>query len=154
TVNLATHLKAEGQSALADVAYTLQMGRKAFEHRWAVVCAEVPQAITALETGQGLSEGVCEDKAPRLIFMFSGQGAQSVNMGRELYRHEPLFREQVDKCCEILRPHLGLDLRQVLYPEHPSSQVADQLKQTALAQPALFVLEYALGRLWMSWGLE
>ena len=87
--------------------------------------------------------------------MFSGQGAQYVNMGSELYQVESTFREQVDTCAEILRPHLGLDLRRVLYPnEAQAGEAAARLKQTASAQPALFVIEYSLARLWMAWGVQ
>jgi len=85
--------------------------------------------------------------------MFSGQGSQYVNMGLELYQTESIFREQVDYCAEYLKPHLNLDLRTVLYPN--SAQNENQpLNQTALSQPALFVIEYALAQLWMSWGIQ
>ena len=87
--------------------------------------------------------------------MFPGQGAQHVGMGRELYRHEGLFREQVDYCCEYLKQHLGFDLRDVLYPsEENTDQAAVRLKQTSVTQPALFVVEFALARVWMSWGVK
>src|SRR5262249_24937951 len=107
-----------------------------------------------------------------VVFMFSGQGAQYVGMARELYHSEPLFREHVDCCCELLRPHLGLDLRTVVYPRgdrrqetgdrreaHGSQPQASSLQppaldQTQYAQPALFVIEYALAQLWMSWGAQ
>jgi malonyl CoA-acyl carrier protein transacylase len=87
--------------------------------------------------------------------MFSGQGAQYVNMGLELYRTESIFREEVDRCSEILKPHLSLDLRDILYPEERNGEgAAEELKQTLMTQPALFVIEYALARLWMSWGVH
>ena len=87
--------------------------------------------------------------------MFPGQGAQQVGMGRELYQTEAVFREQVNRCCEILQPHLELDLRTILYPEADKlEQAAEQLSQTFLTQPALFVIEYALAQLWMSWGTQ
>lgn len=78
-----------------------------------------------------------------------------MNMGLELYQYEPTFREQVDLCSEILNPHLGFDLRQVLYPsEVRASEASEQLKQTAITQPALFVIEYALAQLWQEWGVK
>ena len=87
--------------------------------------------------------------------MFSGQGAQYVNMGREIYQTEPIFRQQVDECCEMLQPHLGLDLRFIFYPHDSQTATATaQLQQTALTQPAIFVVEYALAQLWMSWGVR
>jgi acyl transferase domain-containing protein len=86
--------------------------------------------------------------------MFSGQGSQYVNMARELYEVEPAFQGTVDICSEMLKPHLGLDLRQILYPSlEQTEEASKQLKKTAYAQPALFVIEYALAQLWMSWGV-
>ena len=87
--------------------------------------------------------------------MFTGQGAQYVQMARELYETEASFREDVDHCCEILEPHLQLDLRAVLYPSaERADEASEQLKQTQLTQPALFVIEYALAQLWMRWGVH
>jgi acyl transferase domain-containing protein len=87
--------------------------------------------------------------------MFTGQGAQYVDMARELYETEASFREDVDHCCEILEPHLCLDLRTVLYPSaERANEASEQLKQTQLTQAALFVIEYALAQLWMRWGVR
>jgi acyl transferase domain-containing protein len=87
--------------------------------------------------------------------MFSGQGTQYVNMGRELYNAEPFFRQQVDLCLQKLDLPLGYDLREVLYPGAGPSVAAalPDLNQTCAAQPALFIVEYALARLWMEWGV-
>jgi amino acid adenylation domain-containing protein len=96
-----------------------------------------------------------DHRDPLVAFMFPGQGAQQANMGRELYEGEPVFRNEVDTCAEILRPHLGLDLRTVLYPEPDKVQAAQQqLTQTFITQPAMFVIEYALAKLWMAWGIR
>ncbi len=92
--------------------------------------------------------------APAVTFLFPGQGAQKVGMGRELYRREPVFRQQVDRCCLILHDVLGCDLRQALWPEREDEAAAARLAATAVAQPALFVVEYALARLWMAWGVQ
>ncbi|HEX6288819.1 MAG TPA: acyltransferase domain-containing protein, partial [Herpetosiphonaceae bacterium] len=94
-----------------------------------------------------------------IAWMFPGQGAQYVNMGAELYRHEPTFRRAFDRCCDLLRPHLQgaptQDLRSVVYPAATQPETAaQQLQQTALAQPALFAVEYALARLWQEWGVQ
>ena len=87
--------------------------------------------------------------------MFTGQGAQYVQMARELYETEASFREDVDHCCEILEQHLQLDLRAVLYPSaERADEASEQLKQTQLTQAALFVIEYALAQLWMRWGVR
>src|SRR5581483_8878889 len=89
-----------------------------------------------------------------VAFMFPGQGAQYVNMGLDLYRNEPVFREQIDLCSTILAPRLGLDLRDVLYPKGDEESAVKQLNQTAVTRPALFVVEYCLARLIMHWGIK
>lgn len=157
TDNLVAHLRANPSLNLADVAYTLQVGRRAFEKRRAIVCKTLADATTGLQerdpTRVLTSTSVLSDRP--IAFMFSGQGAQYVGMGRDLYQREPLFREQVDVCATLLKPHLGLDLREVLYPKQMTvEQATAQLDQTWLTQPALFVIEYALSRLWMAWGIE
>jgi phthiocerol/phenolphthiocerol synthesis type-I polyketide synthase E len=87
--------------------------------------------------------------------MFSGQGSQHVNMGLELYRSEPVFSREVDRCCALLQAELGFDLRTVLYPEQGREAACEEkLRQTAVTQPALFVIEYALAKLWESFGVK
>jgi non-ribosomal peptide synthase protein (TIGR01720 family) len=157
TTNLIEHLKQQPDLKLADVAFTLQVGRGSFNHRRMLVCEDLGQAVKALETRdpQRVVTGSQEPKDRPVAFMFSGQGAQYVNMGLELYQHETTFREQVDRCAELLKPHLGLDLRTVLYPDQEQiEEAARQLDQTAMTQPALFVIEYALAQLWMEWGIR
>jgi amino acid adenylation domain-containing protein/non-ribosomal peptide synthase protein (TIGR01720 family) len=156
TANLAAHLKQHRELNLADVAYTLMAGRKAHSQRRMVVCRNLDDAIHALESldqKRVLDASISAIERP-VALMFSGQGTQYVNMGRELYGQEPVFREQLDYCAELLKPHLGRDLRDLLYPvEEEASKAQEQLDQTALTQPALFCLEYALARLLMSWGI-
>lgn len=156
TANLASYLKDTGQN-LADVAYTQQTGRRIFTHRRVLVCrdaAEAGQTLESLDPRQVLS-GAQELKDRPVAFMFTGQGAQYVNMGAELYETEATFRVEIDRCAEILLPHLGLDLRELLYPaSEESAEAAEQLNQTQFTQPALFVIEYAMARLWIQWGLH
>ncbi|NEO36839.1 MAG: acyltransferase domain-containing protein [Moorea sp. SIOASIH] len=96
-----------------------------------------------------------EPKLQPVAFMFPGQGAQYVNMGLELTHEISTFRVLIDRCSELLKPHLGIDLRHVLYPkQEQTNQATEQLKQTTITQPALFVIEYALAQLWMSWGVR
>lgn len=157
TQNLALHLKQNPDINLADVAFTLQVGRQAFTHRRILVCATASQAVESLESLDPKSV-LTSSKTPKhrpLVFMFSGQGAQYVNMAQDLYQTESIFRTQVDQCAEILQPLLDLDLRKILYPDPTQADAAtDQLKQTGITQPALFVIEYALAQLWMSWGVK
>src|SRR5262249_48631551 len=140
-----------------DAAYTLQVGRQAFAHRRVLVCqspGEAAAALAARDSGRSLS-GVRPDQDRAVVFMFTGQGAQYINMGRELYEDEPAFREQIDRCAQLLSPYLEQDLRDILYPTpEQSERAARQIRETCWAQPALFVIEYALAQMWMEWGVE
>jgi acyl transferase domain-containing protein/acyl carrier protein len=156
TANLTAHLKQHPELNLVDVAYTLQVGRRAFSHRRALVCRSVEDAVSALEAADTRRVLTSErtTAARPVVFMFPGQGAQHARMARDVYMAEPFFRALVDRCCELLRPQLGLDLREALFAESEQAlDAASQLQQTRLAQPALFVIEYALARLWMEWGV-
>lgn len=161
TINLAQYLQQNRHLNLADVAYTLQVGRKAFNHRRMVVVKNFDDGVQVLETKdpQRVLSQVFDPQEQvsdrPIVFMFTGQGSQYVNMTKELYQTEPVFREQVDRCCQLLEPHLQLNLCQILYPEPQQVEpAATQLQQTAITQPALFVIEYALAQLWMSWGIK
>ncbi len=159
TDNLAAHLRQHAELDLADVAHTLHVGRKAFAERRVLVCRDREEALAVLEGHDAkrlFSGRADEEVATRpVVFMFPGQGSQFVGMAQELYESEPTFREELDECCRLLQPSLSLDLRRVLFaPAERAEEAARQLEQTSLAQPALFVVEYALARLWMSWGVQ
>ena len=111
--------KADPELNLADVAFTLQSGRKLFAHRRAIVASSAAEAVDRLRSLEARSvfTGKAMAQEPSIVFLFPGQGAQYLDMGRELYEGEPVFREEVDRCAEILRHHLDLDLRTVLYPD-------------------------------------
>jgi acyl transferase domain-containing protein len=157
TTNLANFFTDLPEANLADAAFTLKVGRKAFERRRALVCRTNEEALTALRYPHSAavrtSVRVIKDRP--VAFMFPGQGAQYVNMGRELYESEAVFREHVSRCAELLEPHLGIDLRSALYPAPGQEESAtESLTQTSLTQPALFVIEYALAQLWLSLGVR
>jgi len=145
---------------LADVAWTLQVGRRALAHRRAVVCRRPEDAVERLRTAGGPYEAAGEAMGPPppVVFLFPGQGSQYPGMGEELYSSEPVFREVVDRAVEVLRPELGLDLREVLFPidggDGAGQENAARLQRTELAQPALFTFGVALARLWTSWGVR
>ena len=152
TDNLAAHLKAHPEISLADAAWTLQTGRRAFAHRRVAVCRSLEDAAQVL--GSSVGQAVPAHAPPSVTFLFPGQGAQQVGMGRELYEAFPAFRAALDECSKLLTPLLGLDLRGTLYPNAGEEDAAQaRLNQTGLAQPALFVFGYALARLWQSWGV-
>lgn len=157
TRNLTEHLKTHRELNLADVCYTLQVGRKAFEHRRVLVCQDLADAVDALDhmAGETLLTSVVKAEEKFVVFMFPGQGSQHANMALELYRTETGFREEVDRCCDFLTPHLGFDLRKILCPDAADVDLAEsQLNRTEVTQPALFVIEYALAKLFIAWGVR
>jgi phthiocerol/phenolphthiocerol synthesis type-I polyketide synthase E len=156
TDRLVAHLRAHPEQPLADVAFTLLAGRHRFEHRRSLAAATAAEAAALLEARDPQRVATSFSRATErpVVFMFPGQGAQYPGMTRGLYEGEPSFRHDVDACCERLLGPVGLDLRRVLFPEAADGEAAEeQLRRTALTQPALFVVEYALARLWMSWGV-
>ena len=157
TARLSGYLAEHPELPLADVAYTLRVGRRAFPHRRMVVCSDGAAAVRSLSQPDRppVFSAVAEPADKPCVFMFSGQGAQYVGMARDLYREEPSFRADVDACCEQLTRHLGVDLRTALYPANDDDAGARaRLTETRLAQPALFVIEYATARLLMTWGIR
>ncbi|WP_138500697.1 type I polyketide synthase [Nostoc sp. PA-18-2419] len=156
TAQLCTHFEQNPDILLPDVAHTLQVGRRAFEYRRFIVCDRQEDAIKFLDNQDPIGVFSHHRKPGHcpVIFMFSGQGAQYANMAKELYEIEPTFKKHVDACAFILQPYLGLDICSLLYPKEKDTETASkQLQQTALTQPALFVIEYALAQLLMSWGV-
>jgi amino acid adenylation domain-containing protein len=157
TENLSGYMQENPDLNLADVAYTLSMGRRDFNYRRMVLCREPGEFITALEdlTPGVVFDSVCDIIDRPVVFMFPGQGAQYVNMGKKLYQKEPLYKEYMDKCAELLIPLLGIDPREVIYPDGSSSleENGEKLRQTWLTQPVLFMLEYSLAQVWMDWGI-
>ncbi|HEY6807004.1 MAG TPA: beta-ketoacyl synthase N-terminal-like domain-containing protein [Pyrinomonadaceae bacterium] len=152
--NLAKHLRQNEDVALADLAFTLQTGRKSFAHRMAVVCDEVDSAAEGLERGRVFA-GEHKGGAARVAMMFPGQGAQQLMMGAELYETIPEFRRELDFCADVLKRRTSFDLREVLYPEELQRVEAEKLiQQTAIAQPALFSVAYSLAKLWERWGVK
>lgn len=151
-------LASHSQLSLADVCFTANTRRSPFEHRLAVVAesaVQLSQQLSAFATGEqsaGLVSGqVTSRKQGKMAFLFTGQGSQSIGMGQELYETQPTFRNTLGQCDEILRPYLKRSLLTVLYPNNGTGILLDE---TAYTQPALFSLEYALYKLWQSWGIE
>jgi amino acid adenylation domain-containing protein len=159
SARLAAHLRANPDVALEDVAFTLQSGRRRFARRRFVTAASHAEAIAKLEArhapgeARGAVAGGGRSGDAVIAFMFPGQGSQFVGMGRGLYATQREFRGAVDRCSEIARPFLGADLRDLLYPDVEDECATRALTATAIAQPALFAIEYALARLWMSLGI-
>jgi amino acid adenylation domain-containing protein len=179
TGNLARHLSEHPELDLADVAYTLQRGRKAFGYRRALVCRDREEAVSLLAdpAAEGVLTGHREEATPSVAFLFPGLGDQHLHMASGLYAAEPTFRAEIDRSCELLKRFLGVDLREILYPAEtgPASaapgldlrrllgrgatpdaaadEASRRLDRTLYAHPATFVVEHALARLWMDWGI-
>lgn len=135
---------------IADVAHTLRIGRRDFTHRRWVVAASAAEAARLLARPEPARAGTREVGAelPDVAFMCPGQGSQYAGMGRGLYESEPVFRAAWDECAAVLELATGVDPRPVLFGDDAAALVA-----TSVTQPAVFALEYALARLWMSWGV-
>jgi amino acid adenylation domain-containing protein len=178
TKNLAEHLKRNPGLSLADVAFTLHTGRAPFKFRRGLVCRNNQEAAGLLETldPEQTFNGSTELKGRAVAFMFPGLGEHYAGMAEGLYECEPSFREQVDHCCVLLQPHIGFDLRTVIFAKQsgragPACQGLDLrkmarrnndaqdeasqlLKETLLSHSAVFVVEYSLARMLMAWGLK
>ncbi|MFN8488409.1 MAG: beta-ketoacyl synthase N-terminal-like domain-containing protein [Caldilineaceae bacterium] len=148
------------KQALGDICYTAQVARTQFDHRLSVVADSVAQmrgklADLADKATLGFHQShsfIANNKS--IAFMFTGQGAQYVNMGRELYETAPLFRAALMHCDALLSPQLGCSLLDLLYPDAGKTNEPALLDQTTYTQPVLFAFEYALATLWQSWGIE
>ena len=154
-VTHSTH--SDREKTLADMTYTLQVGRKHFQHRMAVAYSGYDDLLkvlsdpvnnNAMDNDAGRSRG-------RIIFGFSGQGSQYANMTSDLYQNQPIFRQIVDECCEKIQYHLQFDLRDLLFPKSEQIEIANKkLCNTLYAQPALFIIEYALTQLLIKLGIK
>ncbi len=141
--------------SLPNVCFTANTGRAHFEHRLSIVAdsnTDLINHLSAFSQGVETAVSVPSDERPKIAFLFTGQGAQYVNMGRQLYETQPSFRKTLNHCSEILQAYLDQPLFDVLFPTAQNNQ--SLINQTAYAQPALFALEYALAELWKSWGIE
>jgi acyl transferase domain-containing protein/acyl carrier protein len=157
TSNLIEYLERHPDANLADVAFTLQVGRRGFAHRRRLLCCDVQDAIDALkekDSGRVLTR-FQETKNRPVEFIFSGVDGQSIDAGLDLYQNEPAFRDRIEACTEAFEPALGIDLRRVLYPgAEEAGQAGQYREQSVVARAAVFALEYALAHLWMAWGIE
>jgi acyl transferase domain-containing protein/NAD(P)-dependent dehydrogenase (short-subunit alcohol dehydrogenase family)/acyl carrier protein len=184
--NLANHLQMHPGLNLADVAYTLQKGRKTFPYKCMLVCSPhggVEAAAALLDPSASTVHTHIpapgeENREIRVVFMFPGLGSQYVDMGRDLYEHEPLFRSEMDRCFEILKPLVEDDIKEILYPGISVSEVSEvskeyrspdnrshrshtsyksyksHINQAEIASVVIFIFEYALAKLLMKWGIQ
>ena len=155
-----SYLSNKSDADMNNVCFTANTGRKLFDHRVSVVgtdASNFAQSLQAHLKGEsapsvfsGLASG---KKRPKIGFLFTGQGAQYLGMGRELFETQPVFRAELERCDQLFAPLLDISLVEVMFAESSESSVS-RLNQTGYAQPALFSIGYALAKLWQSWGVE
>ncbi|MEG4207193.1 beta-ketoacyl synthase N-terminal-like domain-containing protein [Microcoleus sp. Pol7_A1] len=151
------HLTVNREQLLADICFTANTGRLHLNHRLSIVGAsleEMEAKLRAFERGEEAvdckSGEINNAETPKIAFLFTGQGSQYVEMGRQLYETQPTFRKTLEQCDRILQPYLEKSLLEVIYPQSGTNSPLDE---TAYTQPALFAIEYALYCLWQSWGI-
>jgi amino acid adenylation domain-containing protein len=160
--NLSEHLRQHPQVELADLAFTLQVGRKNNHHRRFLVCDSIQETqdiLTAPDTGEFRHTTAADLNRP-LVFLFPGQGSQYTGMARDLYRSLPEFQRHMDRCFDILSPLLEMDVKSFLYPaelldeKEEKNNSGNPIDQTHFAQPLIFAVEYALAQQLMAWGVR
>jgi len=154
---LAAHLRAHPDQPLADVAFTLRTGREGFEHRRVLVAETHDEAAGLLESGdpRRVFDHRRLGEAPDVVFMFPGGGAQYNGMARDLYETEPVFAEWMDRGLAHLQGRLDYDIRALWLPDADAREAAEAtLRKPSVQLPLIMIVEYALARLWMSWGIR
>jgi amino acid adenylation domain-containing protein len=153
---LGNYLTTSPEVNIADVAYSLNKTRDNFTYRSFLLAKNNSEASKELLSDENINikNSVLKVAPSELVFLFPGQGAQFSQMGMNLYKNETVYKEAVDKCAEFLLDELKLDIREILYPEIVTPETEAQLKNTRYTQPALFITEYALSQLWLSWGIK
>lgn len=134
---------------LSDIAYTLQVGRSTFAYRKTITANNTSEAIDQLKAELDAKEFYFDKQnTPRKVFLFSGQGAQYVNMGKELYDQEKTFQVAMDECFSIIKATTGRDLKAIVF-----SDQKDKINLTRNTQPLLFAIGYSLVQLLKEWGI-
>jgi len=153
--DLVNHLEDNPHIDFPGMAYTLQVGRRAFEYRKMTVCPDIRGTVENLSStvpGKAPAAFCPGSSRGKIVFLFPGQGSQYVDMGLGLYKTQPVFREEMDRCFEILGPLTGCNPREIVYPPNGVNN-PDRLNRTEIAQPLLFAVEYALAKLLIRWGI-
>ncbi len=153
TTRLAEYLRENKDSELADIGHTLQKGRVRFKYRKTLVCQSREEAIKKLTENEGVhhKKGHTQEELQNIVFLFTGQGAQYPGMYADLYKKENTFKETIDQCLELAQAHTSEDLKSLLLD---ATLDPATINNTKYAQPLLFIVEYALARLLIHWGIQ
>ncbi|MDT8368395.1 MAG: amino acid adenylation domain-containing protein [Longimicrobiales bacterium] len=154
---LGTQLAGASPPSLGDAGYTLQVGRRRFDHRRFVVAGTLEAAVTRLADPTTATCGrnrLADEGPPGVVMVFPGQGIQRPEMARDLYETDPEFRADVDACAAVYREETGEELLPKLFPRGRGEDASLALARTALAQPSIFTVEYALARIWLRLGIQ
>ncbi len=157
TSRLSAHLGRNRDSNLADVAWTLHAGRRAFAERRVVCASSVEEAITLLDSkdSRRVHSHTSRDRSGKVAFVFPGGGAQHFAMGAGLYEREPVYREILDRGIAQCRARFQLDLAPYLLPNAGgATERSLELLRPSVQLPAIFLVEYALAKLWSAYGVE
>jgi acyl transferase domain-containing protein/glutamate-1-semialdehyde aminotransferase len=154
TDHLRQYLEQHPTVPLADVAYTLQVGRRRFAHRRALVCRDAADAARALRErpSRRVMTGDLAAGDANIGFLLPCHVKDAAAHGRELYDREPAFHQAIQECSAAVRQHLDLNVPDLLYSKAPARSSARM--HTPSEHAALFAVEYALSRLWMHWGIR
>jgi len=153
---MVNHFQNHPDCEIADAAYTLQTGRNQFSNRAAVIVKDQQSFAEAVSTQDTYLKVLGKtDKTSRPVaFLFPGQGAQYNGMALKLYSDIPLFRQSIDECLVQFKKYMDNDKYQKVKNSILSPESDDSINDTEIAQPAIFMVEYSLAKLWISWGVQ
>lgn len=154
--NIKHYIQNNTSQTLEDIVYTLSIGRKQQNNRRILICQNDENVVSAFENEKTIQATIDPEELvdAQTVFMFPGQGAQYINMGKELYLSQLYFKEKVDECNAIIQKFAGFSLLEIIFDEsNDPEKNSYQLKQTHVTQPAIFTISYALAKLWIKWGV-
>ncbi len=162
TENLVQYLRKNPDSNLSDITYTLQMGRSQFKNRRILVCESTQEAFEVLstvndesvQTSKKIYSNSTMNDNRKIVFMFTGQGSQYIDMGLDIYKKEPAFKKEMDRCFEIINEIVDYDIKNIIYPIEDKDKKRSEINQTHIAQLSIFSIEYSLARLLIQWGVH
>ncbi len=150
--NLENFLKANEEINLADLAFTLKARRNRFKYRNFILCKSTDDAIIQLNKISANEPFQTKEKKG-IVFLFSGQGSQYYEMGKQIYWHYPFFKSCMDKGFEILKRETGEDYAAIIGYNDVEKPDNDLINDTRYTQPLLFLLEYAFAKLLLELGI-